>query len=101
VTPKAIGGRLLFSLGRFDEVISTRGDRTVGVLYGSTIRDCKTHERPSIGVLLCASKDDEVVQYALSRTVSWALIAEYKNTSGGQEASSGQTPGLLPAKCTG
>lgn len=64
-------------------------------------RDRKTHERLSIGVLLCASKDDEVVEYALSRTVSPALIAEYQNTSGGQEASSGQTPGLLPAKSTG
>jgi hypothetical protein len=36
----------------------------------------KDHERPSIGVLLCASKDDEVVEYALSRTLSPALIAE-------------------------
>jgi len=25
----------------------------------------KPHERPSIGVLLCATKDDEVVEYAL------------------------------------
>lgn len=38
----------------------------------------KAHERPSIGVLLCASKDDEVVEYALSRTLSPALIAEYQ-----------------------
>ena len=38
----------------------------------------KPHENPSIGVLLCASKDDEVVEYALSRTLSPALIAEYK-----------------------
>ena len=38
----------------------------------------KTHERPSIGVLLCASKDDEVVEYSLSRTLSPALIAEYQ-----------------------
>jgi hypothetical protein len=29
-------------------------------------------------VLLCASKDDEVVEYALSRTASPALIAEYQ-----------------------
>lgn len=28
----------------------------------------KAHERPSIGVLLCATKDAEVVEYALSRT---------------------------------
>jgi predicted nuclease of restriction endonuclease-like (RecB) superfamily len=38
----------------------------------------KEHERPSIGVLLCASKNDEVVEYALSRTLSPALIAEYQ-----------------------
>ena len=38
----------------------------------------KAHERASIGVLLCASKDDEVVEYALSRTLSPALIAEYQ-----------------------
>jgi predicted nuclease of restriction endonuclease-like (RecB) superfamily len=38
----------------------------------------KPHEKPSIGVLLCASKDNEVVEYALSRTVSPALIAEYQ-----------------------
>jgi predicted nuclease of restriction endonuclease-like (RecB) superfamily len=38
----------------------------------------KPQERPSIGVLLCASKDDEVVEYSLSRTLSPALIAEYQ-----------------------
>ncbi len=38
----------------------------------------KAHERPSIGVLLCAGKDDEVVEYALSRSLSPALIAEYQ-----------------------
>jgi predicted nuclease of restriction endonuclease-like (RecB) superfamily len=38
----------------------------------------KPHEHPSIGVLLCASKDSEVVEYALSRSLSPALIAEYK-----------------------
>jgi predicted nuclease of restriction endonuclease-like (RecB) superfamily len=38
----------------------------------------KPHEQPSIGVLLCASKEDEVVEYALSRTLSPALIAEYQ-----------------------
>lgn len=38
----------------------------------------KEHERPSIGVLLCASKNDEIVEYALSRTLSPALIAEYQ-----------------------
>lgn len=38
----------------------------------------KPHEHPAIGVLLCASKDDEVVEYALSRSTSPALIAEYQ-----------------------
>ena len=39
--------------------------------------DRKPHENPAIGVLLCASKDDEVVEYALNRSLSPALIAEY------------------------
>src|SRR5437867_54224 len=38
----------------------------------------KSHERPSIGLLLCATKDTEVVEYALSRSVSPAMIAEYQ-----------------------
>lgn len=38
----------------------------------------KPHENPAIGVLLCASQDDEVVEYALSRTASPTLIAEYQ-----------------------
>ena len=38
----------------------------------------KPHENPAIGVLLCASKDDEVVEYVLSRSTSPALIAEYQ-----------------------
>jgi hypothetical protein len=38
----------------------------------------KPHEHASIGVLLCASKDNEVVEYALSRSLSAALIAEYQ-----------------------
>jgi predicted nuclease of restriction endonuclease-like (RecB) superfamily len=38
----------------------------------------KPHENPSIGVLLCATKNQEVVEYALSRAVSPALVAEYQ-----------------------
>ena len=38
----------------------------------------KPHEGPSIGVLLCANKDSEVVEYALSRSLSPTLIAEYQ-----------------------
>jgi predicted nuclease of restriction endonuclease-like (RecB) superfamily len=38
----------------------------------------KPHENPSIGILLCRDKDDEVVEYALSRNLSPALIAQYQ-----------------------
>lgn len=38
----------------------------------------KPHENPSVGMLLCKSKDSEVVEYALSRTLSPALVAEYE-----------------------
>ena len=38
----------------------------------------KTHENPSIGVLLCRDKDDEVVEYALSRSISPTVVAEYE-----------------------
>ncbi len=43
--------------------------------------DCqkkKDNENPSVGMILCASKDDEVVEYAMSRTMSPMLVAEYK-----------------------
>lgn len=35
-------------------------------------------ENPSIGVLLCRKKNDEVVKYALSRSVSPTVISEYE-----------------------
>ncbi|MEA3446124.1 MAG: PDDEXK nuclease domain-containing protein, partial [Bacteroidota bacterium] len=35
-------------------------------------------ENPSIGILLCKSTDDEVVEYALSRSVSPTMIAKYQ-----------------------
>ena len=38
----------------------------------------KPDENPSVGIILCKSKDDEVVEYALSRNLSPALVAEYK-----------------------
>src|SRR3989338_1035630 len=38
----------------------------------------KPHEQPALGLLLCASKDNEVVEYALSRSLSPALVAEYR-----------------------
>ncbi len=42
-------------------------------------RDVKQpQENPSIGVLLCREKNDEVVEYALSRTLSPTVISQYK-----------------------
>jgi hypothetical protein len=38
----------------------------------------KPHGHPAIGVLLRASKDDVVVENALTRSTSPALIAEYQ-----------------------
>lgn len=37
----------------------------------------KPNENPSAGLILCASKDDTVAEYALSRSMSPALIADY------------------------
>jgi len=37
----------------------------------------KSNENPSVGIILCASKDDEVVEFALSRSLSPTLISEY------------------------
>lgn len=38
----------------------------------------KENENPSVGLLLCATKNDEVVEYAMSRTMSPMLVSEYK-----------------------
>jgi len=38
----------------------------------------KENENPSVGMILCASKEDEVVEYAMSRTLSPMMVAEYQ-----------------------
>jgi predicted nuclease of restriction endonuclease-like (RecB) superfamily len=38
----------------------------------------KVGENPSVGLILCAGKDDMVVEYALSRSLSPALVADYQ-----------------------
>ena len=38
----------------------------------------KPNENPSIGILLCKDKDNEVVEYSLSRNLSTTMVAEYK-----------------------
>jgi hypothetical protein len=37
----------------------------------------KPHENPSVGIILCAGKDDEVVEFALRRNLSPIMVAEY------------------------
>ena len=42
---------------------------------------CKTdeeNENPSVGLLLCAAKNDEVVEYAMSSTMSPMLVSQYQ-----------------------
>ncbi|MCO5240271.1 MAG: PDDEXK nuclease domain-containing protein [Chitinophagaceae bacterium] len=42
-------------------------------------RDVKRpHENPSIGILLCKGKEIEVVEYAMARNISPAIIADYE-----------------------
>ena len=38
----------------------------------------KPNENPSIGILLCKDKDNEVVEYSLSRNLSTTMVSEYK-----------------------
>lgn len=38
----------------------------------------KSNENPSIGILLCKDKDNEVVEYALSRSLSPTMVSDYK-----------------------
>ena len=37
----------------------------------------KDNENPSVGIILCASKDDEVVEFSLSRSLSPTMGSEY------------------------
>jgi dethiobiotin synthetase len=42
-------------------------------------RDVKrANENPSIGILLCKGKDTEVVEYAMARNTSPAIVADYE-----------------------
>ena len=38
----------------------------------------KPHENPSVVMILCKNADTDVVEYSLSRSLSQAMIAEYK-----------------------
>lgn len=38
----------------------------------------REHEKPSVGILLCKEQNDEIVEYAMSRNLSPAIISEYQ-----------------------
>lgn len=38
----------------------------------------KENENPSVGIILCSSKDKDIVEYSLSKNMSQTLISEYK-----------------------
>ena len=38
----------------------------------------KSHENPSVGIILCKSRDEDVVEYALSRNMSSTMVSEYR-----------------------
>ncbi len=38
----------------------------------------KPHENPSVGILICSTKDEEVVKYALNSRMSPIMIADYE-----------------------
>ncbi|NML36718.1 DUF1016 domain-containing protein [Chitinophaga sp. G-6-1-13] len=38
----------------------------------------REHERPSVGILLCKEQNDEIVEYAMNRSLSPAIISEYQ-----------------------
>jgi len=38
----------------------------------------KSHEKKSVGIILCKSRDTQIVEYSLNRTMSPTMIAEYE-----------------------
>ena len=38
----------------------------------------KKNENPSVGIILCSSKDKDVVEYSMSKNMSQTMISEYK-----------------------
>ena len=51
----------------------------MGLYLEALDRDVKKeNENPSVGVILCSSKDKDVVQYSMSKSMSKTLVSEYK-----------------------
>ena len=41
-------------------------------------KEKKSDENPSIGIILCTSKDKEIVEYTMNKNLSKSLVSEYK-----------------------
>lgn len=37
----------------------------------------KENENPSVGVILCSSKNEQIVEYAMSRSMSPTMVSQY------------------------
>ena len=62
-------------IGRFKPEYVSKMDFYLEALDRQVKRE---HENPSVGLILCATKNDEVVEYAMSRSMSPMLVSEYK-----------------------
>jgi len=38
----------------------------------------KQNENPSVGIILCTSKNEKIIEYAMCRTMSPTMVSEYK-----------------------
>ena len=38
----------------------------------------KEHENPSVGIILCTNRNEEVVKYSMNRSMSPTLVSEYQ-----------------------
>ena len=70
--------RLMSRIEKLKKRLFTKQEAYASILEALDRDVKKAHEQPSIGVLLCATKNHEVVEYALSRAMSPALVAEYQ-----------------------
>jgi len=87
---KGFSRRGLYRMKQFSEI--SRGNENMSALMtqyhpdiASAFRDTYIpdflnlpHGNPGVGVILCKSRDAEVLEYALSRNLSPAMIAEYR-----------------------
>lgn len=38
----------------------------------------KTHENPSVGIIMCKSKDENIVEISLNRSTSPTIVSQYE-----------------------